>query len=1114
MNTDRNLLFAVLALQADLLDRERFVQACTLWAARKATSIAELLAEQGWLTPAGKAVVDQLIEFKLNKHGGDVQASLAEAAGDDVRGALASVADIDVERSLAALAALPPHTDGLDGPAEVSAGPPADGAGRNLLYEEIGCGGMGRVLRGRDPDLGRDLAVKVLREDRRAEPGMERRFVEEAQIGGQLHPGIVPVYELGRFPDRRPYFTMKLVKGRTLAELLKERPDPGHDRTRLLTTFEQVCQTMAYAHSKGVIHRDLKPSNIMLGAFGEVQVMDWGLAKVLGHGDGDPEATAAGTVIRTARSGSTTEEDERTGMVGTPAYMAPEQARGQTESVNERADVFGLGGLLCVILTGQPPYAGPDRAELLRQAVAGELTDTFGRLDGCGADADLVALCKACLAPRPEDRPRAAGEVAARMAVHQAAVQERLRQAELERAAAQARAEEAKATAAAEHKAQRRTRALAAAVLTVVAVGAGGGLLIQHQAARHQADQARRDSEQQQMVESALEKAQALREQARWGEAAALLEQVRRVAGDAGPDNLRQKLDLAEAELALVNRLESIRQRRATIVDGKFDTRTAEHDYAAAFREAGLGEVQQDDETAVAARVRASGVSGTLVAALDDWASIAANREAKSWLLGVARRADPDPWGDRFRDQAVWQDRQALQALAEDALRDGAAKLGELSPQVLASFGALLGDAPEAVRLLHAAQRRYPNDFWLNIHLGNALLRVGQAAEAVGYNRVAVALRPDASAAHNNLGAALLNSRDVDGAIAAFRKAIDLDSRHVKPHANLGYALCEKGELDEAITASRKAIGIAPKYARAHEVFGWALLNKGDLDGAIAACRKAIDLDPKNPSVHATLGAALYGKGDLDGAIVKYGEAIKMAPMYARAHAGLGGALRGKGDLDRAVAECRKAAEMAPKDSFVHIELGYALRAKGDLDGAIAAFRAADDVDPKLAYRHNELGLALHRKKDLEGAVAEFRKAIDLKPKWADAHLGLGHALRDKGDLDGAIAACRKAIDLDPKLVGAHIGLGWALRAKGNLDGAIAEFRKATNVDPKLAYAHHDLALALHAKKDVEGAVAEFRKALDLNPKWADVHISIGHALREKGDLDGAIRRIPQGHRP
>ncbi len=192
---------------------------------------------------------------------------------------------------------------------------------------------MGQVLKGRDPDLGRDVALKVLREDHRGNPDMIRRFVEEAQIGGQLqHPGVVPIYELGTFSDRRPFFSMKLVKGRTLAELLEDRESPADDLPRIISIFEAICQTVAYAHARGVIHRDLKPSNVMVGSFGEVQVMDWGLAKVLPRGGvvedvEDDRPDREETLITTARSGSKDFDLSRAGSVmGTPSYMAPEQA--------------------------------------------------------------------------------------------------------------------------------------------------------------------------------------------------------------------------------------------------------------------------------------------------------------------------------------------------------------------------------------------------------------------------------------------------------------------------------------------------------------------------------------------------------------------------------------------------------------------------------------------------------------------------------------------------------------------------------------------------------------------------------------------------------------------
>ena len=162
---------------------------------------------------------------------------------------------------------------------------PRSDPSRYQLLGEIARGGMGVILKGRDPDLGRDLAVKVLKSELAGKSAAVERFVEEAQVGGQLqHPGVVPVYELGRFADGRPFFTMKLVKGRTLAALLAERPDPAHNRGAFLKYFDRICEAVAYAHSRGVIHRDLKPANVMIGSFGEVQVMDWGLAKVLPQG--------------------------------------------------------------------------------------------------------------------------------------------------------------------------------------------------------------------------------------------------------------------------------------------------------------------------------------------------------------------------------------------------------------------------------------------------------------------------------------------------------------------------------------------------------------------------------------------------------------------------------------------------------------------------------------------------------------------------------------------------------------------------------------------------------------------------------------------------------------
>lgn len=325
---------------------------------------------------------------------------------------------------------------------------------RYQLHGEIARGGMGAVLRGRDTDLGRDLAVKVLLDAHKEKPEVVQRFIEEAQIGGQLqHPGIAPVYELGQFADQRPFFSMKLVKGDTLAKLLLDREDPTTDRSKLVGIFEQVCQTMAYAHSRGVIHRDLKPANIMVGAFGEVQVMDWGLAKVLSSGGvADEKATrkkqAGETLIQTMRSvgsdvpgsvGSAGSETQAGSVMGTPAYMPPEQALGEIDMLDQRADVFGLGAILAEILTGKPPYIADDGTQIYRMASRGKLGDCFDRLDECGADEELISLAKQCLELEPADRPKDANALADQVTGYLESVETKLRTAEVERAGEAAR---------------------------------------------------------------------------------------------------------------------------------------------------------------------------------------------------------------------------------------------------------------------------------------------------------------------------------------------------------------------------------------------------------------------------------------------------------------------------------------------------------------------------------------------------------------------------------------------------------------------------------------------------------------------------------------------------
>ncbi len=241
---------------------------------------------------------------------------------------------------------------------------------------EIGRGGIGRVVLRKDLHLEREVAFKELLPEFQPARGTEaraiaERFLSEARVTARLeHPGVVPIYELGRRADGSLYYAMKRVRGRTLAEAL-DACASMNDRLTLLPHVLDVFQTLAYAHSNGVIHRDLKPANVMVGEFGETQVLDWGLARVRGVTDaptaGPPwRAAPARPVPPTTLSGSagTTQHGE---LLGTPAYMSPEQAAGENASVDERSDVWSLGAMLFEVLTGQTPFEADDVASMISQ---------------------------------------------------------------------------------------------------------------------------------------------------------------------------------------------------------------------------------------------------------------------------------------------------------------------------------------------------------------------------------------------------------------------------------------------------------------------------------------------------------------------------------------------------------------------------------------------------------------------------------------------------------------------------------------------------------------------------------------------------------------------------
>src|SRR5713101_2457073 len=259
-------------------------------------------------------------------------------------------------RSEARVSVVPRELESLD----ASVWPVIDGERYNVAGEHAR-GGLGRILEAIDRRLDRPVAVKeLLNVDRRA----EARFVREALVTARLqHPSIVPIHEVGRWPSGEPFYTMKMVQGRSLGEVMREKRSL-EERLSLLPNVIAVSDAIAYAHSQRVIHRDLKPSNVMIGPFGETVVIDWGLAADLSRADQVLDAEV--TSYQVAASGLTVAGT----VMGTPDFMPPEQAQGQ--SADRRADVYSLGAILYNVLAGIPPYSGKSSTEVLEQVAREE----------------------------------------------------------------------------------------------------------------------------------------------------------------------------------------------------------------------------------------------------------------------------------------------------------------------------------------------------------------------------------------------------------------------------------------------------------------------------------------------------------------------------------------------------------------------------------------------------------------------------------------------------------------------------------------------------------------------------------------------------------------------
>ncbi len=812
--------------------------------------------------------------------------------------------------------------------------------GKYQIVELVAQGGMGVVARARDGELERDVAIKFLRHSLSANPALQQLFRHEARVMGALeHPGIVAIHDLGTTDDGRLFYVMKLVEGESLQALLQRAARPNEpsaraDRRHAITAFVRVCETMAFAHSRGIVHGDLKPANVMLGAFGEVQILDWGFARAVQS-------------LRAERDDADDRASPR--VAGTPAFMAPEQARGAVEQVDARTDVFTLGGILCQILTGAPPYRGQTREEVFLRASRAWLDDAHRRLDICGGDGELVLLAHRCLAVDPASRPADAGAVAAAASDYLAAVEQRARELAIEAAQAHARATQ-------EARARRAT--LLTSIVIVASLLAGAWALVWYE---RRENALRADAEQR--AHAGLARLIDLRDRAQsstqdkvrlWGEATVVAREAEQLAGAPHvSDELRQRLRVVRAEVERDAQVELRDASARALIDELRPHRGEDRspaeidaDHRALFALFGV-DPDTDDSARVVAALTGSRLHHELATALHHWVHLLRARrgqEPQTWqrLLALADGIDPRPWNVALRRHCSLRELPAMRALAADP---EVADVAGNSLGMLAECVAAAGDKETAVRTYRLAHWLQPHDYSIAHDLGVLLMGLPEPprAEITRVFTAAAAVRPDNAHALVDLASAFLEEGQTAPARVLAKRAIATDPEYQRAWLSLAGISSISGDLEGAVAAAREGVRLRVS-PRSLLLLAHALAKAGDAKGALAASEQAVQLAPRSPATHAAVSSMQVALGYLDAAITTQRQVLTFAESDAETWYQLGVALERAGIANEAEAAYRRTIELQPDYAEAHCNLGNMLACRGAFDAALACVRRGAEL--------------------------------------------------------------------------------------------------------------------------------------------------------------------------
>ncbi len=993
--------------------------------------------------------------------------------------------------------------------------------GKYVRGDRLGAGGMGEVWKAWDSELNRWVALKFLKGA--SDSDEIARFRREAQLAARLgHPNIAAIYAFEA--GDKPYLAMQFVDGRTLRA-------PGAAGTRtVVAQLRDAAIAVDYAHGQGIIHRDLKPENLMVTASGHVFVMDFGLARPV---QSDSRLTASGLVV------------------GTPAYMPPEQARGET--ADARADVYALGATLYELLTHRAPFAGASVFDVLRKVI--DEDPARPRSIEAGIDPELETIVLKCLEKDRERRYASARGLADDLGRWLAGEPISAR---------------APTVGYRMRKWVARRRAMAAVVvIAVLAFVVFAGALMWRQAGERRTNQSREAA--QRVYEEAKRDLHALRlrsyrpgwhltdaEFAEFDRLAARCREQMKAAGESGdgwwvvgrvhhvlgndaearecyergraaePGHVACTLFLGQLiiERALCERYRTAERWKRKSLEQRAGEglRLVEE----AVRRGGLPEIERDLAEGYARAIR-----GDASAYAEQMLAKHAGRDFCEEFQLIAGLAAPRELVERAGKAIAARASYAEAWFWRTVGRDGRFEFSEA-----------LKDLDEALRI---------NPRYREAYISRAMVRqaLRDADGALADCDTLLRLSPRLAVGYVNRGVVRTNRGELQEAIRDYDAALAIDPDLVEAICNRGAVRVKLGDLEGAGREYEEALKRRPGFPSALYNRAFLKVERGDLDGALRDYTAALEGDAEFFEAHVDRGEILLKRGEHDAALRDFEEAIRLNPNYARAYAKRGAAWELKKEMQKAIRDYDAALKLDPTNADAAFGRGNAWSALGRRDYAFRDFSLAIELNPSFAEaRVNRAGIFIERG-EFESALKDCAEALRARPGLteariaaANAHCAAGHPAKalveldaavatdarcaraltnrctlkqEMGDLDGALADGNAAVAADPGLASAWVNRGSVFLARGDIDAAFADFTQATKVDAACAVAWMNRGNVLAAKGDFKAAEKEYSKAIDINPSYGHAYYNRASARHLLGardeamaDVDLAIRHLPK----